>query len=278
MLQINMANLYRLLKDFYVLTKIRIVLFDSKFRELMSYPPKQQGFCGVLRATQEGDAKCSESDRGGCVRCTKTQGAAVYKCHAGLTEVVVPIQDQNGIFGYVMFGQIIPRESYEETKRQIERQYPQYASYIERIQAKTQEELDAAVTILQALTAYALTNHWVTPGKSEFVRQLDAYIAQNIHRAITAEDICAQFHIGRTRLYHIVKSYLGCGLAKHIQEQRVSAAQQMLLQTDMPVSNIAFAVGFSDYNHFSRVFKNVCGMSAREFRRTNWRSGAEQYH
>lgn len=269
MLQINTANLYRVLKDFYVLTKIRIVLFDSEFQELMSYPPEQQGFCGALRATQEGNAKCSASDQSGCVRCAKTQGVTTYKCHIGLTEVVVPIQDKNGIFGYVMFGQIIPQENYENTKLRIKQQYPIYTEHIEKIQAKSQEEIDAAVTILQALTAYVLTNHWVTPGKSEFIRQLDSYIAQNIQHTITAEDICAQFHMGRTRLYDVSKSYLGCGLAEHIKNQRVKAAQQMLLQTDMSVADIAFAVGFSDYNHFSRVFKNVCGMSAREYRRRN---------
>ena len=76
--------------------------------------------------------------------------------------------------------------------------------------------------------------------------------------------------MGRTRLYDVIDSYLGCGLAKHIQNQRVKAAQQMLLQTDRTVSDIAFAVVFSDYNHFSRVFKNNCGMSAREFRKANW--------
>lgn len=269
MLQINTANLYRVLKDFYILTKIRIVLFDSEFRELMSYPPDQQGFCGALRATQEGNAKCSASDRIGCVMCAETQGVTAYKCHVGLTEVVVPIRDENGICCYVMFGQIIPKESYENIKRRIKQQYPKYTEYIEKIQAKSQEELNAAATILQALTAYVLTNHWVTPEKSEFVRQLDSYIARNIQHTIIAEDICAQFHMGRTRLYNMAMSYLGCGLAEYIRKQRVRAAQQMLLQTDMSVADIAFAVGFSDYNHFSRVFKNVCGMSAREFRRRN---------
>lgn len=267
MLQINTTNLYRVLKDFYVLTKIRIVLFDSEFQELMSYPPEQQGFCGALRATREGDAKCSVSDQRGCVKCAKTQGVTAYKCHVGLTEVVVPIQDKNGVFGYVMFGQIIPREDYENTKHQIKLQYPQYADYIEKIKAKSQEELNAAATILQALTTYVLTNHWVTPGKSEFIRQLDGYIAQNIHRPITAEEICSQFRMGRTRLYSVAMSYLGCGIAQYIRNQRVRAAQRMLLQTDLSIADIAFAVGFSDYNHFSRVFKSICGMSAREFRR-----------
>lgn len=269
MLQINAANLYRVLKDFYILTKIRIVLFDSEFRERMSYPPEQHGFCGALRATQEGNAKCLVSDRAGCVKCANNQGVTAYKCHTGLTEVVVPIQDKSGICGYVMFGQIIPQEDELSTKYQIEMQYPEFAGHIETLQVKSQEEVNAAATILQALTTYVLTNHWVTPGKSEFIRQLDTYIASNIQNTITADDICAQFHMGRTRLYDMAMSYLGCGLAEYIRKQRVKAAQQMLLQTDMSVADIAFAVGFSDYNHFSRVFKNVCGMSARDFKRKN---------
>jgi transcriptional regulator GlxA family with amidase domain len=61
--------------------------------------------------------------------------------------------------------------------------------------------------------------------------------------------------------------YLGCGLAEYIRRQRIAHAQKMLTGTDMPITDIAFAVGFSDYNHFSRVFKQVAGITAREYRK-----------
>lgn len=266
MLQINTANLYRVLKDFYILTKIRIVVFDSDFQEILSYPPERQGFCAILRQDPNEEAKCRVSDRGGCVKCAKSQALTFYRCHAGLTEVVVPIPDKNGTIGYVMFGQIIPGENYEITKGRMKERYPQHTQIIDTISVKSEEELNAAATVLQALTAYVLSNHWVTPGKSEFIRQLDAYIENNLYRSITADELCQEFHMGRTRLYDVSMTYLGCGLAEYIRKQRIVYAQKMLKETDMPVSDIAYAVGFSDYNHFSRVFRQYAGVSARTYR------------
>ncbi|MBP3478440.1 MAG: PocR ligand-binding domain-containing protein [Oscillospiraceae bacterium] len=267
MLQINTANLYRVLKDFYILTKIRIGVFDNEFQELLSYPTEQQGFCGVLRMDAEEDAKCHASNRRGCVKCAKTQTLTFYRCHAGLTEAVVPISDRSGIIGYVMFGQILPQADLENARAVILEKYPQHSDIINAISAKSDEELNAAATVLQALTAYVMSNQWVTPGKSEFIRQLDAYIEQNLSRSITAEELCAQFHMGRTRLYDVSAEYLGCGLAEYIRSQRIAWAKRMLAETTLPVGQIADAVGFSDYNHFSRVFRQYAGISARTYRK-----------
>ena len=86
------------------------------------------------------------------------------------------------------------------------------------------------------------------------------------------EDICAALRIGRTKLYELSMDYLGCGLASYIRKQRIHHAQQLLSQTTKPITDIAFAVGFTDYNHFSRIFKQITGVSARLYRKQNEKS------
>lgn len=267
MLQINTGNLYRVLKDFYIITGIRIVIFDGEFREILAYPPQLEGFCGALRQDPCQDSKCRASDRSGCVRCAATQSVTFYRCHAGLTEVVMPLQDSSGTIGYVMFGQVLPEGDHKQLLRQLLERFPRHRHLISSISVKSQESLNAAATVLQALTAYVLSNHWVTPGKSQFIRQLDAYIAGNIQRGITSQELCQHFHMGRTRMYDVSKAYLGCGLAEYIRSQRIQHAKQLLLQTELSVADVACAVGFTDYNHFSRVFRQQCGISAREYRK-----------
>jgi AraC-like DNA-binding protein len=166
-----------------------------------------------------------------------------------------------------MFGQIISQENCEATKIQIGKKYPAFSHTIDRIPVKSVEELGAAATILQAITSYVMTNRWVAPSKSEFIREIDRYIEEHLGQSITVEDICLAFRVGRTKLYEISMDYLGCGLAEYIRRQRIAYAQKMLTGTDMPITDIAFAVGFSDYNHFSRVFKQVAGITARECRK-----------
>ena len=269
MLQLNTSSLYPVLRDFYTLTNLRIVIFDTQFQELMAYPVKKVDFCSLLRQNPDGDAACRKSDREGCRQCAKTKELVVYRCHAGLTEAVVPIMDKDGVLAYVMFGQAIIRETGTSAKAKLKSSYPEFSDYIDRIPVKSAAELDAAATVLQAITTYVITNRWVTPGKSAFIRQLDRYIEENLRKTISVEEICTAFHIGRTRLYALTADYLGCGLAEYIRNQRILHSQRLLTQTDMPVTEVASAVGFCDYNHFSRIFKQVTGISAREYKKNN---------
>lgn len=266
MVQLNIAGLHKVMQDFYTLTKIRIVIFDAEFNELLAYPKNLENFCYLLRQTPQGKAACFASDKNGCQKCAKTKELVTYRCHAGLTEAVVPIMDKGGVLAYVMFGQIIPRESSEATRREIIKRNPSLAHEVDGIPIKSQRELNAAATVLQAITAYVMTNRWVVPSKSEFIRKLDRYIEEHLSSPISVEDICTAFHIRRTKLYEISMDYLGCGVAEYIRKQRILHAQRMLSQTDMPITDIAFSAGFSDYNLFSRTFKQSVGVSARQYR------------
>ena len=269
MLQLNTVSLYQVMRDFNILTKIRIVIFDAEFKELLAYPQKREPFCELLRHTPEGETDCSASDKAGCMQCAKSKGLVVYRCHAGLTEVVVPITDKNQVLAYVMFGQIIPQENCDSTKAKIRKAYPQYAREVELIPVKSEQELGAVITVLQAITTFMMTNRWVVPSKSEFIRQIDHYIQDHLTQNIYVDDICDVFRIGRTRLYEISMEYLGCGLAEYIRMQRIRHAQKLLEESSLPITDIAYAVGFSDYNHFSRVFRRIVGMSARDYRKAN---------
>ena len=269
MVQLNISELHKVMQDFYTLTKIRIVIFDSDFQELLAYPKSLENFCYLLRKTPQGEAACFVSDKGGCQKCAKNKELTIYRCHAGLTEAVVPIMDRGGVLAYVMFGQIIPEESSEQTRKEIKKRNPDLAHEVDSIPIKSQRELNAAATILQAITSYVITNQWVVPSKSEFIRKLDRYIETHLSETITVDDICNTFHIKRTKLYEISVDYLGCGIAEYIRKQRIIYAQRMLTQTDMPITDIAYATGFSDYNLFSRTFKQSTGISARQYRNTN---------
>ena len=275
MLQLNTVSLYQVMRDFHTLTRIRIVIFDAQLRELMAYPQDREEFCELLRQTEEGESLCQASDKNGCLQCAKSKELVSYRCHAGLTETVVPIMDKNSVLAYIMFGQILPKESCAVTRKKIKTAYPQFYDQIDKIPVKSAQELEAAATVLQAITAYMMTNRWVVPSKSEFIRQIDHYIEDHLTQNITVDDICDAFRIGRTKLYEISTDYLGCGLAEYIRNQRIRHAQRLLLESDMPVTDIAYAVGFGDYNHFSRGFRSLCGMSARDYRKNGGRDGLQ---
>ena len=230
---------------------------------LLEYPTHKNSFCDIIASDDSWKKKCKDCDNVNVEECARIGRTLKYRCHTGLFETVVPIYD-NDILGYVMLGQVLLKESADETKEKLKNQFdektfPGVRDAIDNIPVKSAEELEASITILQALAAYILSNKWVTPKKSEFIRHIDKFIENNLKNNITVNDISAEFHIRRTRLYSISKEYLGCSLATYIRKQRISYACKFLRDTDISISEIADKVGFLDYGHFSRVFKQNQG-------------------
>ena len=59
---------------------------------------------------------------------------------------------------------------------------------------------------------------------------------------------------------------IGMGIAEYIRTLRLEQAQQLLKDTELPITQISDKIGFEDYNYFCRVFKKETGYSAKKYR------------
>lgn len=271
MLEVNRSRMRGLMRDFHTLTGIRMVLFDDRMREIMAYPDSPCDFCREMRTEEGFLARCVACDRAALSASRKTDEPIIYACHAGLTEAAMRIRADGATAGYVMFGQVIPRESAESTRARLEGACVAagrgaLAQAVSGMPEKGMDEVRAAATILDALSVYLWSNRVVGAPDGDFVLMLDDYIDRHISEKIRAEDVCRFFGIGRTKLYRVAAERLGKGIADHVRDRRIAHARRLLGETDLPVSAVAVAAGFLEYNYFSRAFRDATGMTPRECR------------
>lgn len=100
----------------------------------------------------------------------------------------------------------------------------------------------------------------------EIVSLIKEYIQQNYQEIIDLSTIAAKFGFSSSYLTKISMRYEGITPSKYIKQYRISIAKQLLKSTDMPVSIISSQTGFSDQFHFSKIFKNVTGISPSQYR------------
>ncbi|MFU8847175.1 MAG: substrate-binding domain-containing protein [Opitutales bacterium] len=93
-----------------------------------------------------------------------------------------------------------------------------------------------------------------------------AYIRKNLHRKLNVEDVVREVSVSRRRLYDRFKAVTGMSLFTYIQDRRLEAFARMLLETELTVAEIAYALGEHSEKNVARPFKARYGMSPVAYR------------
>lgn len=80
-------------------------------------------------------------------------------------------------------------------------------------------------------------------------------MADNLHNPIPAEQLAQQVHISLRQLERLFVYYLQISPSQHYLKLRLARAKQMLRETSLSISQIAFASGFSSPSQFSRRYR-----------------------
>ena len=96
--------------------------------------------------------------------------------------------------------------------------------------------------------------------------QVLSYLEKNFSAPLTLAEIARHAAVSEVTLYRLFRKGTGDSPINSLNRIRIRHARAMLLNTRLPVSEIAAATGFADSNYFSRCFRKVTGVSPREFR------------
>lgn len=97
------------------------------------------------------------------------------------------------------------------------------------------------------------------------------YIDANYDKPISLADIAKVCHLSVSRLAHVFKEQMGITIVDYITSVRVERAKQLLLATEQNCTEICFQVGYNNQSYFTRTFKDLVGMTPRQFRARNKR-------
>ncbi|MDR6786504.1 AraC-like DNA-binding protein [Pedobacter africanus] len=96
--------------------------------------------------------------------------------------------------------------------------------------------------------------------------QLDELIAAHLHEGKLPDFYVKQMGIEQYRLEKCVMAHHGLNLSKYLVAKRNAEAYRLLLESDLQIKEIAFAVGFSGGGAFCKTFKMLEGTSPEAYR------------
>lgn len=115
---------------------------------------------------------------------------------------------------------------------------------------------------------YMLRKPMIVDEDKEFMDKLLAYIEEHISDAnMKIDDLSAAIGMGRSTFYGRLKQIADMSPNDFLRHVRMERAQQLVANSTMPFSQVAYATGFADPKYFGKCFKKQTGMSPSEYRK-----------
>ena len=102
--------------------------------------------------------------------------------------------------------------------------------------------------------------------KSDLFKRFEALLEQHFLQRWTVSHYAAALSVTPTHLSRLTHSAAGHSASHLILDRVIREARRNLVYTNLPISTIAYALGFNDPAYFSRIFSGATGLSPRGFR------------
>lgn len=98
------------------------------------------------------------------------------------------------------------------------------------------------------------------------IQDLVNQIEENVSYDVNIKSLSESYSLSPWHFQRLFKSIVGSSLGQYTRGRRLSIAANMLLETDVSILDVAYNVGFSTHESFTRSFKEYFNYSPKDFR------------
>jgi two-component system, response regulator YesN len=104
--------------------------------------------------------------------------------------------------------------------------------------------------------------------EADTIYRIKQHIMENSQQNISLETLSNKVGLSPIYISKMFKEKLGINYIDFLTECRIEKAKKMLAEPDKSIKEITIEVGYHEPNYFSKVFKKMCNVTPREYRKT----------
>jgi len=104
------------------------------------------------------------------------------------------------------------------------------------------------------------------PEPKDIIQDLVEYLDTNYQDRYDRKELSLKFNLNEDYMGQIFKKVTGTNISNYLNNRRIDAAKELLIDTDAKIIDIAYHVGFDNLTHFHRQFKKQTGRTPNEYR------------
>ena len=136
-----------------------------------------------------------------------------------------------------------------------------------------QSEIRALLGIVAVCAQYGrLVGHQMRPGadyKAQQLKEIVGYLGEHFTEPLSLSAVAAEFGLSPQYFSTFFRDNFGRTFTQHINSLRIEQAARLLRETDLPVMEVGFRVGFDNFSYFIKRFRLVYGVSPSHYRKNS---------
>ena len=200
--------------------------------------------------------------------------------HNNLVASVIIIQFEEHLFDYLFSKEafLSIKTMLQYAKRGIEFTGATRIKAMNRLKNMLQlKPFEASIAFLKLLQLLATSNEKrliasvgyatkIIPKAHTRLDKVYAFIQDNFNKPIKAEEVAKLANMSTSAFSHYFKKATNKSFIQFLTEVRLGHVCQLLITTQLNISEIAFQTGYSNLSNFNRLFKKYKGCSPIQFR------------
>ena len=264
-------KLAALLNHLHICLGLKFALMDDQAAEVFS-SSEQADFCRAVKEAPTGRERCVAYDRQVIAEVRCTQKMKVYRCHCGLIEVAMPVMENGQAVATILFGQFLDeadhRAQWRETRRLLawRRDADALSDAFFRLRQFSAAQIFSLTEIIRACICDVRLQGMLSASQMSDASRLQSYILQHFAEPITLHTLCAQMHMGKSKLFDLCRREFHATPGQMLLQARMDAAQRLLCTSSYDLTQIARMAGIPDTHYFCKRFKAFFGETPAAYR------------
>lgn len=246
-----------------------------------SYHRHYGDFCRIVKTNQTGMG-CGGHDSNLTMRKSAEIGEPfVNTCHAGLTEVIIPVYGlDNTHIATVFIGQVILHEDdtlgFKHIMDKVEHLGVDKAKLLAAYKKLPRMSREKLLKIgRMADLAFKGLGENIDLGSFENIEMLKHYpqisravkyiVARNFN--VQESEMAEEVNLTPAYFSRLFKKVMSCNFQDYLAAQRINRAKTLLQHTRLTISEITIKCGFSQQSYFTRRFKEATGTTPTQYRK-----------
>ncbi|BBH24706.1 hypothetical protein Back11_60510 [Paenibacillus baekrokdamisoli] len=179
------------------------------------------------------------------IKSEKVDHAFLLSFYYGVVNVVLSALQKKSL----VVGELLPFVEWKEAEQAVKS--------LAKLQGWTIQFITQAVVYIQG------------NGKdvSQVVHKVQQYIEEHLAEDFTREDIADHVYLNSAYLSRLFRKETGGSLTDYMVDLRINKAKHQLTKANHKISDIAVEIGYTNFSHFSKLFKRATGLTPQEYRR-----------